>query len=110
MIAGRVTILEIFRKENLQFPNAAIPKFNAVDRVNTQLSAKERKRKSAKERKRALPLKICKQPGLKQPGLGTPKAHKLKKIDRPAVPRTPGDKQGSTDQCPGTSCCLLSKD
>ena len=47
------------------------------------MSAKERKRKSAKEckraqkcakeRKKALPRKNCKRPGLKQPGLGTPK-------------------------------------
>ena len=44
------------------------------------MSAKERKRKSAKERKgganvrkRALLRKKCKQPGLKQPGLGTAK-------------------------------------
>ena len=45
------------------------------------MNAEERKRKSAKERKRAqksakaLPRKKCKQPGLKQPGpgLGTPK-------------------------------------
>ena len=46
------------------------------------MSVKEGKRKSAKEhkwaqkgekeRKRALPRKNCTQPGLKQPGLGTP--------------------------------------
>ena len=36
------------------------------------MSANERKRKSAKGRKRALPRKNCKRPGLKQPGLGTP--------------------------------------
>ena len=44
------------------------------------MSAKERKRKSTKaraqkgtkERKRAFPLTNCRQPGLKQPGLGTP--------------------------------------
>ena len=70
----------------LQFPNAVV--LNAVGRRNTQMranernrvqmSAKERKRKSAKEqkgskeRRRALPRKSCKQPGLKQPGLGTP--------------------------------------
>ena len=53
---------------------------NACKRA--QMSAKERKRKStkgrkraqkgAKERKSALLCKNCKQPGLKQPGLGTP--------------------------------------
>ena len=37
-----------------------------------QMSANESKRKSAKERKRALPRKHCKRPGLKQPGMGTP--------------------------------------
>ena len=45
---------------------------NAVVRRNTQMSAKERKRKGAKERKRALLRENCKQPGLKPPGLGTP--------------------------------------
>ena len=73
---------------SLQFPHAVV--LNAVGRRNTQMNAKERKRaqKSAKERKtqvckraqkgakgrkRALPRKNCKQPGFKQPGLGTPK-------------------------------------
>ena len=56
---------------------------SAKDRKGSQMSAKERKRKSAKERtrvqknirerKRALLRKNCPQPGLKQPGLGTPK-------------------------------------
>ena len=63
------------------FPSA-VPKrgrLNAVGRRSTRMSANEckgaqmqvRKRvqKSAKGRKRA---KICKQPGLKEPGLGTP--------------------------------------
>ena len=41
------------------------------------MSAKERKwaQMSAKGHKRALPRKNCEQPGLKQPGLGTPKIH-----------------------------------
>ena len=72
----------------LEFPNAVV--LNAVvrrksakERKRAQMSAKERKRKCAKvrkraqkctkERKRALTRKNCKQPGLKQPGLGTPK-------------------------------------
>ena len=37
--------------ETLKFPNAVV--LNAVVRRNTQMSAKERKRKFAKERKRA---------------------------------------------------------
>ena len=80
----------IFSDLFLQFPNAVV--LNVIVCRNTQLSAKERKcaqkgakerkRKSAKERKgaqkgaqerkRALPGQNCKQPGLKQPGLGTP--------------------------------------
>ena len=56
-------------------PNAVA--LNAVGRRSTRIpqkSAKERKRaqRGANERKRALPRKNCKQPGLKQPGLGTP--------------------------------------
>ena len=76
-----------------EFPNAVV--LNAVVRRNTQMSAKECKcpqksanaspqksanaspQKSAKGRKRAQKSakerKNCKQPGLKQPGLGTPK-------------------------------------
>ena len=56
---------------------------HANERKRAQMSAKERKRKSAKERKRAqkgakeckraLLREKCKQPGLEQPGLGTPK-------------------------------------
>ena len=38
-----------------------------------QMSANASPQKSAKARKRALPHKNRKQPGLKQPGLGTPK-------------------------------------
>ena len=73
--------------------NSAVPKRGRSKRGRTQkhanvrkraqMSAKERKRKSAKEckraqkganeRKGALPRKNCKQPGLKQPGLGIPK-------------------------------------
>ena len=43
-------------------------------RKRAQEGAKERKRvqEGAKERKRALPRTACTQPGLKQPGLGTP--------------------------------------
>ena len=58
---------------------------HANERKRGQMSAKERKRKSAetrkrapkgaRERKRALPRKNCKQPGFKQPGLGTPNPH-----------------------------------
>ena len=42
---------------------------------NSQKSANARQRaqRSAKESKRALPGKTCKQPGLKQPGFGSPK-------------------------------------
>ena len=62
---------------NLQFPNVVV--LNAVGRRNTQMRAKWCKwaqkstnaspQKSAKGRKRALPRKNCKQPGLKQPGV-----------------------------------------
>ena len=66
----------------LQLSGTVVP--NAVGRRNAQMSVKEHKHKSAKkerkgeqkgakERKRVLPHKNCKQPGLKQPGLGTPK-------------------------------------
>ena len=54
-------------------PDAVIP-----SAVGCRMSANERKRKPAKgrnrARKRALPCKDCKQPGLKQPGVGTPKS------------------------------------
>ena len=59
----------------LKYPNVVI--LNAVGRRNMQMSAKERKsanEKSAKEQKRALLRTSCKQPRLKQPGLGTPKS------------------------------------
>ena len=52
----------------LQFPNAVV--LNTETRRNTQMCAKERKRKSVRERKRAQKgakeRKNCKQPGLKQ--------------------------------------------
>ena len=81
----------VWRDIPLRFPNAVV--LNAVGRRNTQMSAKERKCKSAKQRKRAqkgakeckrmLPRKNCKQPGLKQPGLGTPKSQEnCRKISR----------------------------
>ena len=70
----------------LKFPNAGV--LNAVGRRNTQKSARESKRKAAKERKRAqkgakerkraLPRKKCKQPGLKQPGWGTPEVSSVR--------------------------------
>ena len=62
-----------------------------------QMSAKERRRESAKraqlaqngakERKRALPRKSCKQPGLKQPGLGTAKFKGRKNTPTPSLRR-----------------------
>ena len=45
---------------SLEFPNVVV--LYAVVRRNMHMSAKERKRKPAKERKRALPRKNCKQP------------------------------------------------
>ena len=52
-------------------------KLNAVahrrERKWAQTQVHKRAQKCANERKRALPRKNCKQPGLKQPGLGTPK-------------------------------------
>ena len=83
----------------LKLPKAIV--LNVVACRNTQVSAKERKRKSAKERKcqkganerkRALPRKYCKQPGLKQPGLGTPNNQDLtRKVGRPGWPPQSGD-------------------
>ena len=45
---------------------------NASKRAQTQV--RKRARKGAKERKGVLQRENCKLPGLKQPGLGTPKA------------------------------------
>ena len=42
---------------------------NACRRAQMSATLKERKRKSARERKRAPPCKSCKQPGLTQPVL-----------------------------------------
>ena len=74
------SMLPLFNLLNLQFPNALV--LNAVGRRNTQMRAKERKwaqkganaspQKSAKGRKGRFRIKNCEQPGLKQPGLGTP--------------------------------------
>ena len=87
---------------------------NAVVHINTQLRAKERKRaqmsakeckrksakerarvqKGAEERKRALPRKNCKQPGLKQPGLGTPNESQIYWLfDEVKCPHRPKNKQ-----------------
>ena len=45
--------------------------------ASPQKSAKERRRALTQERKSALLRKNCKQPGLKQPGLGTPNSQSL---------------------------------
>ena len=70
---------------NLKFPNAVV--LNAVGHRNMPMCAKERKRaqksanaraqKGAKERKRALPRKNCKQPDLKQQVLELPNKKKM---------------------------------
>ena len=44
----------------------------AEERKQAQRQVRKRAKKSAKGRKRAHPRQNCKQPGLKQPGLGTP--------------------------------------
>ena len=68
---------QLLKAEHLHFPNAVV--LNAVRRRRTQMRAKERKmqmsanakerkraRKGAKECKRSLPRKSCKQPGWKK--------------------------------------------
>ena len=88
---------------------SAVPKRGHSKRGRMQTHANERKRaqtqvrkrvqKSAKGRKRALPRKICKQPGLKQPGLGTPKKEFGNSQVPTFLPSEWGD--GECRGCPG---------